>query len=146
MIWYGNRAIQPAHQRRHHRQGTFKFTRDNPVANTVRQVEPGSIRVGEQLIMENLVLTPDEVLLGLPLHDFDRLSTEDLEPVLDAETDMLILGAGWRSRLPPRELVFAMARRGIAVEIMDTPAACRTFNILIGEGRRPIAILNIREE
>jgi uncharacterized protein len=54
---------------------------------------------------------------------------------------MLILGTGWRQCLPPRDLMFGLARRGIGLEMMDTPAACRTFNILIAEGRRPAAIL-----
>lgn len=123
----------------------MNFTRENLTVNTVRQVEPGCIRIGDQLITENIVLMPDAVLRGLHLHNFDKLSVQDLEPVLEAETEMLILGAGWCSKLPPRELVFALARRGIAVEIMDTPAACRTFNILISEGRRPTAILIIIE-
>jgi uncharacterized protein len=41
--------------------------------------------------------------------------------------------------------MFALARRGIGLETMDTPAACRTFNILVNEGRRPTAILKISD-
>jgi uncharacterized protein len=37
-----------------------------------------------------------------------------------------------------------MARRGVGIEVMDTPAACRTFNILVAEGRRPAAIIKVR--
>ena len=121
----------------------MKFTRDDLTAITVRHVEPGAIRVGDQLITRNIVLTPDAVLDDLSLHEFDKLSERDLEPLLHDKPDMLILGSGWRSMLPPRDLVFALARRGIAVEIMDTPAACRTFNILVAEGRRPTAILTV---
>ena len=47
--------------------------------------------------------------------------------------------------LPPRELVFALARKGIGFEAMDTPAACRTFNILIGEDRDVAAVLLIED-
>ena len=54
-----------------------------------------------------------------------------------------MIGAGWSPALPPRELTFAMARLGIGFEVMDTPAACRTFNILVAEGRRPAAVLVI---
>jgi len=121
----------------------MKFTKDDRTANSVQQVEPGAIRIGEQTIRENIVLTPDEILRDLPLHDFDTLAAADLEPLLEPQPEMLILGTGWRSVLPPRDLVFALARRGIAVECMGTPAACRTFNILLSEGRRPTAILTV---
>ena len=42
---------------------------------------------------------------------------------------------------PPRELTFALARRRVGLEIMDTAAAARTFNVLAGDGRRVTAVL-----
>ncbi len=52
-----------------------------------------------------------------------------------------MLGTGNTVVFPPRELVIAMARSGIGLESMDTPAAARTFNVLAGEGRRVAAVL-----
>ena len=124
----------------------MKFTRDERTAHSIRHVEPGAIRIGEEIIRENVVLTPDQILRGLPLYDFDSLSLPDLEQLLEPPPEMLILGTGWRNVLPPRELTFALGRRGIAMECMGTPAACRTFNILISEGRRPTAILTVLED
>jgi len=89
------------------------------------------------------VVTPDAILRNLSVHDFDMLTVQKLEPLLQPDTEILILGSGWQPMLPPRDLVFSLAKRGVAVEIMDTPAACRTFNILLAEGRRPAAILKV---
>jgi uncharacterized protein len=55
----------------------------------------------------------------------------------------VILGTGERSVFPPRELTFAFARRRVGLEVMNTGAAARTFNVLVGEGRRLAAILYI---
>ena len=57
-----------------------------------------------------------------------------------------MLGTGASNVFPPRELVFAMARRQVGFETMDTAAAARTFNVLAGEGRRVAALLYIQVE
>ena len=54
-----------------------------------------------------------------------------------------VYGAGARQVFPPRELMFAFARRGVGLEVMDTAAAARTFNVLAGEGRKIAAVLYI---
>ena len=64
--------------------------------------------------------------------------------LLERKPDVIIVGTGWTQVLPPRELVFALAKAGVGLEVMDTPAACRTFNILVAEDRRPGALLYLR--
>ena len=122
-----------------------RFTRDDKSAVTVRDVEPGCIRVGEQTYLHDVVLTAEEVLDEAAAIDLDSLDESDISAVLEREPEMLLLGTGWQAMLPPRDLMFALARKGIGLEVMSTPAACRTFNILISEGRRPAAILKITE-
>jgi uncharacterized protein len=121
----------------------MKFTRETPSAVTVRHVEQGLIRVGEQSITESVVLFRDTVRPGLPGGRVDELSAADLAPLIDEGPEIIIMGAGWEPGLPPRELVFALARQGIGFEMMDTPAACRTFNILVSEDRDVAAILQL---
>ena len=121
----------------------MKFTREEISRVTIRNVEPGSVRIGENTYTRNVVLTAGELLDHAIDADFTSLRIEDIGFVLDAEPEMVLIGSGWTSMLPPKDLVFALARRGIGLEVMDTPAACRTFNILINEGRRPVAILKI---
>ena len=101
------------------------------------------ITIGDESISENVVLFRDEIARGISIANTDELSEQDLEDLLSKQPEIVLLGTGWQTQRPPRELVFAMARRGIGFETMDTPAACRTFNILVSEGRDVAAVLII---
>ena len=68
---------------------------------------------------------------------------DDLELLLRNEPELVILGTGERNVFPPRELTFAFARRRVGLEVMNTGAAARTFNVLAGEGRRVAAVLYV---
>ncbi len=123
----------------------MSFTRDQNSAVTVRRVDPGAIRIGDETITENVVIFRDEVQRGIAIDDVAELAEQQLDELLAAGPEIVILGTGWQTARPPRDLVFAMARRGIGFETMDTPAACRTFNILLSEGRDVAAILVVKE-
>lgn len=118
-----------------------QFTRDPVRAVTVRQIERGRLQVGDTHYRDTVALTADSVLPDWPDLSLAALDLVQLEPLLALEPDVLIVGSGWTPALPPRELVFALARKNIGLEVMDTPAACRTFNILVAEDRRPGALL-----
>lgn len=119
----------------------MKFSRESPSAVTIRHVERGRIRIGDEVITENIVLFRESVRRGFTPAEEGRLSECDIETLIAEKPEIIIFGTGWNAALPPRELVFALARKGIGFETMDTPAACRTFNILIGEDRDVAAIL-----
>ena len=114
-------------------------------ARTIHQVEPGAIRIGDETVTESVLIFRDEIQRDVSLQDIAALQEQDLDELLATGPEIVILGTGWKTQRPPRELVFAMARRGIGFEWMDTPAACRTFNILLSEGRDVAAILIIGE-
>ncbi len=124
----------------------MKFSRDPIAANAVRNIEPGAITIGDKIYTGNIGLLADTVIVDWPERPICELTEEYLWPILDKSPEMLILGSGWRHTFAPRELVFALARRGIGLEVMDTPAACRTFDILVGEDRRPAAILYLDDQ
>ena len=119
----------------------MQFSRESPSAVTIRHVERGRIRIGDEVITENIVLFRESVRRGFTPAEEGRLSECDIESLIAEKPEIIIFGTGWNAALPPRELVFALARKGIGFETMDTPAACRTFNILIGEDRDVAAIL-----
>ncbi len=121
----------------------MKFTRESTNALTIRRVEQGRIGIGETLYESSLCLTADEALKEIDLPSMASLTLDHLDQALVAEPEMLVLGTGWKYSMPPRDLMFTLAKRGIGLEVMDTPAACRTYNILISEGRRPAALLVI---
>lgn len=119
----------------------LKITRDAIAVNNVRTIERGSVQVGEEVYTSNIALLASTVIDGWPDRPIEELDADYLSPVLEYLPEMVILGSGSKHRFAPRELTFALARRGIGLEVMDTPAACRTFNVLVSEGRLPAAIL-----
>ena len=121
----------------------MKFTRESNSAIMVRHIEQGAIRIGDDTITHDVVLFREQAS-GWSATDPDNVTEKDLEVLIDAGPEIIIFGTGWTPRLPPRDLVFALARKGIGFECMDTPAACRTFNILVSEDRDVAAALLLR--
>jgi uncharacterized protein len=68
---------------------------------------------------------------------------EALAAVADIGCELLLIGTGARHELIAPELRTALKSKGLAVDTMDTGAACRTFNILLGEGRRAAVALRL---
>ena len=102
----------------------------------------GMFRVAGTVWHGSVLVFPD-VSLAWPVAALDAVSLESLQPVIEArtETDVLLLGCGARMQLPPPEIRAILRRYGIGIEPMDTGAACRTFNVLLAEGRRVVAAL-----
>lgn len=107
----------------------------------IRSVDADGIRIGENVYDRTIALTVDTVLEDPIGKAVGELSEEDFAELLDASPEVIVLGTGTTNIFPPRELVFAMARRGVGFEAMDTAAAARTYNVLAGEGRQVAAIL-----
>jgi len=118
-----------------------KLSLDSGAGIVVTGAGPGWIRVGAQEVRDNVVLTPDRMVSGFAPHGFDALEAADLAALLEHRPELVILGSGAVQKfVHPRTLVPLIDAR-VGVETMATPAACRTFNILSGEGRRVVAAL-----
>jgi uncharacterized protein len=107
----------------------------------VRSVSSDGIRIGDTAYGKSIAITPDDVMEDWPAKPIAELSVDDFETLLEGEPALVVLGTGSQNVFAPRELVFAFARRGIGLEVMDTQAAARTFNVLAGEGRNVVAVL-----
>jgi uncharacterized protein len=123
----------------------LKFTRDQLSAVTIRHVDSGAIKVGDEVLKDSFALSPDEIIRDWQATRIDQLCEDDFGQLLAANPEMILLGTGAKPEFPPRELVFSLARRGIGLEVMDTAAACRTFNILVGDGRKVAAIFIVEK-
>lgn len=119
----------------------MQINRDAITDVTIRQIEPGTLRVGDETFTRAIALTSDKIIRDWPHTRVEDMHAADLDRLVAEAPEMIFIGTGWRQVLPPKQLVFAMARIGIGIEVMDTPAAARTFNILVAEGRRPAALL-----
>ena len=120
----------------------MRLTLENrPGANLVTRLGPDGIQVGERRFARSLILSAAELLPEWSVDDPAQLALDSLAPALELEPDILVLGTGDRIVFPPGELFAALAARGIGLEVMDTPAACRTYNVLVGEERSVVAAL-----
>jgi uncharacterized protein len=121
----------------------LKFTRESPTSISIRSVSNDAVCIGNQTYSETVALTPDVVIESWTAGPVRALVEVDFEVLFETHPELVVLGTGRKNIFPPRELVFAFARRGIGLEVMNTAAAARTFNVLAGEGRRIAAVLYI---
>ncbi len=99
------------------------------------------ILIGGRRFTQGLIVTPNRVQEGWgPAHPA-ALTVEHLDALLaiEPETQVIVLGTGETQVFPDPALYFAVIGRGVGFEVMDTGAACRTYNILLSEGRRVVA-------
>jgi uncharacterized protein len=118
-----------------------KFHLSTATGNVVTGLGPGWIRIGAEEYRENVVLSSGAVATGWAAAGFDGLTAEDFAQLLAQKPEVVLFGAGPAIRFPHPRLTSALTDAGVGVEVMDTPAACRTFNILTAEGRSVVAAL-----
>ena len=123
------------------REARLKFTRESSGALTIGSVGPDGIRINEQLWAEAIALTPDGGIYPWDSTPVADLQEDHFAPLLAQSPELLLIGSGARNQFLPRELAFAFARIGVGLEVMDTAAAARTYNVLALEGRRVAAVL-----
>ncbi len=95
----------------------------------------------EHRIEANVVVMPRGLLEGWCADGFEQLTVADMEALRDTGAEIILIGTGAKQRFPHPSLLRPLieARRGF--EIMDTAAACRTYNVLMSEGRFVAAAL-----
>jgi len=100
--------------------------------------EPGVVQVNETRYHTSLIVTPEHLDTEWVPDHFGELDLGCFQGLLEDPPEVVLLGTGGRLRFPPREILMAFRNREIGFEVMDTGAACRTYNILMAEGR-PVA-------
>jgi uncharacterized protein len=125
------------------REALLKFTRELSAKLVIRRVSGNSILVNDDEHSTSIALTPDELLGEWPAAPVAELDEGHFDTVLAGKPEIVLLGTGRTNIFPPRELVFAFARKGVGLEVMDTAAAARTFNVLANEGRKVAAVLYV---
>ena len=120
----------------------MKFTLE-PTARTnlIRGYSASEIRIGEHSVRSSCIVTADRLITDWAPQSFAELRAAHLEPLLALAPEVVLLGTGTTQRFAPPEVRAALAERGVGVEAMHLGAACRTFNVLVQEGRRVAAAL-----
>lgn len=111
---------------------------------------PGWVGLGHNGVAEKIT---HSVVIGSRGENFDwncphfeDLTEEHFALLAATQPELVIFGSGTRLRFPPPAFMRALMQKRIGIETMDTLAACRTYNILAGEGRQVIAALLIESE
>lgn len=97
--------------------------------------------VTKETLTQSCIILPDRILRDWPPQSFTDLRAEHFALLLELKPEIVVLGSGDRLHFPAPALTTKLFEQGIGVEVMDTGGACRTYNILINEGRRVAAAL-----
>ena len=108
--------------------------------NTITGYGEGYVMVNGERRASSVVVLPDRIEQW-STQAFDRLTAEDFVFLKNLGVEIVLLGTGARQRFPHPRLTAALAQAGIGLEVMDTQAACRTYNILVAEERKVAAAL-----
>ncbi len=120
----------------------MKFILDRAgAAHVVRAYEPGRIRIGDRDITSSVIVTATELIEPWRPRHIAELEAADLEAVMALAPEVLLIGTGSRQVFPAAAVFAALHAARIGFEVMDTRAACRTYNVLVAEDRRVAAAL-----
>jgi uncharacterized protein len=109
--------------------------------NLVRAYEPGRILVNADTYAQSIIVPPTGDVISWACARLEDLSLADFEQLASLKPEVVIFGSGARLRFPPPALLRPLMAARIGIETMDTAAACRTYNILVAEGRQATAAL-----
>ena len=113
----------------------------SPHTYKIRQYEPGRILINNDWHTEPLIIMPNLLISPWTCASYATLSIDDFNILENQSIDILLIGSGDKFELSYPTLLASMRNRKIALETMDTRAACRTYLILIAEDRRVAAAL-----
>ena len=103
----------------------------------------GYVLLNGRKITQSVIVTAEQIIEDWAPSGFDALTQHDFQALLDLAPEIILLGSGARFRFLHPATTKALAAAGIGVEAMDTAAACRTYNVLLSEGRKVAAALII---
>ncbi|HEX3913783.1 MAG TPA: MTH938/NDUFAF3 family protein [Steroidobacteraceae bacterium] len=120
----------------------MRFTQDSASGvNLIRAYGNGELRVNGDIYRGALILSATSIIAEPNIHNLEELVALGASRILALEPELVLLGTGTRQIFPAQEFSAQFLRAGIGFEVMDTGAACRTFNVLVSEQRRVAAML-----
>jgi uncharacterized protein len=111
--------------------------------NTITSYGADYVAINLQRHEGSIIVMPETPVIAWPVSSFEALTPEDFDALIAIAPEVVVFGSGTRLRFPHPRLVAKLTQQRIGVETMDFGAACRTYNILMSEGRRVAAALLI---
>ena len=110
-------------------------------ANTITGYGPGYVEINQTPYSHSVLMSSDGAISEWPVQSFEGLEASHFAQMVDLKPELILIGTGSRQRFPSPELLKTLISAKIGFEIMDSQAACRTYNILVGEGRQVLLAL-----
>ena len=106
----------------------------------VRHADADSVTVVDQRFRRSLLVSAERLVEDFPVRTVADLDTSAIASVLALQPEVVLLGSGARTTFPSQAVLGEFLKHGIGLETMDNAAAARTFNVLVSEGRRAVAV------
>ena len=119
----------------------MKLQPDRIETQSVTAYGPGWIAIQGEKIRHSVLITSEGLRVDWQCPNFEDLTPAHFAQLTELDVELVIFGSGERLRFPKPECQIGLMQRRIGLETMDTQAACRTYNILAGEGRKVAAAL-----
>jgi len=120
----------------------LKFQREaTPSLNAFTGYGAGYVMVNNRRIERSVIVLPDRIISDWAATTFEALGPGHLAALAELGCEVVLLGTGGQLRFPPPEIIRPIVQSRVGFEVMDVPAACRTYNILLSEGRKVAAAL-----
>lgn len=123
----------------------MKFSLE-PASGTylIRGYSESELRIGAERVTHSCLVSSEQLVTDWGPASFGELGSEHLPPLFALAPELVLIGTGPRQQFASAELRAEFLRRGVGLEVMQLGAACRTFNVLVQEGRRVVAALFLR--
>jgi uncharacterized protein len=109
--------------------------------NLITSYGEGWVEINRKRYAHSLIVLPESIIEDWQVSDFEGLTIEHFQKLAALKPEVVLLGTGAKHRFIHPRLTAPLTALGISVECMDTAAACRTYNILMSEGRQVAANL-----
>ena len=109
--------------------------------NTITGYGDGYVEINQTPYKHSVLLSSDGAILKWSAKSFGDLDASHFSQMVDLKPELILIGTGSRQQFPKPVLLKSLISAKIGFEIMDSQAACRTYNILVGEGRKVLLAL-----
>jgi uncharacterized protein len=119
----------------------MRIAKDDFQGNVINGYDEGFVVINHEAVSASVIVTPREVIPDWSPRSFDELTEAHISALAGYDPEIVLIGTGSRLQFPPHAWISVLLGSGVGVEVMDTGAACRTYNVLSSEGRRVVAAL-----
>lgn len=113
----------------------------NSASNKIISYADDSFTLKDNVIKSNIVISKDRLIEDWPIKSYQDLALQHMDQIIAWQPEVVLLGTGKKTSHLNQELLAYLISKNIGMEIMNTGAACRSYNLLIDEGRDVVACL-----